>query len=276
MNPTGEGMSYEERISQLEKRLVYMDQLEKACATTSNRIEVLEQKQVLQKAKDEFVIRKLAAIQNQRVEEAKAITDGVYAGGKIVIKVASKEIAFQVTKLFSVEAAKWAGQTAAKAVPVVGVVIGCIAFYYRYQAGEKLEAVGELTSGLFCLAPALGLVSVLGPILSVSIDAAMLGHVAYKYNNASNSSSNTLTAEISLEDAYRTLNIESEHPTQNEVDKAYRQLTKDLGSDPVDQKEDRSRVENFDELMKFFSACKELIYEKRGWKSNDAKKEKAL
>ncbi|MGZ3632717.1 MAG: hypothetical protein ACXWM7_00080 [Parachlamydiaceae bacterium] len=289
-------MQEQEEHMQEQKRLMtqFMEQKEREDANIKETLAKIQEQRAEEKARQEAINKlhneRLEAIEERSAEIwQKAKIEGGAAVGKVVLKVGSRHFVFHVAKILSVESAREAAKMAAKVVPFVGLIIGAAAFAYRYKSGEPLKAVGEVASGLVGLIP---LGAVLAPsltglipfaaILAPSIDAIMGLHDMYECSNAfeANQVSNvTVEQEMTLQTAYKTLLIESENPTQEEVDHAYRLLTGDSSSDPIQNEnkiKDLSTIKNCDNLMVMLSASRKLIYKQRGWQLNNSEEKKNL
>lgn len=279
MEPTSaDAISMEEMFQRMKRQEEHMrrqeelmaqllEQKEQEDANIKETFAKLGEQQEQQKAQQEIINRfqnqRLDAIEQQSTEIwEKVKVEGGSAVGKIVVKIGIRHFAFHITRIFSVKAAKTASKTAAKAVPILGIIIGTTACVYRYHKGEGLKAVGEMASGL------LGVLPIIGAILAPSLDAIMGCHDMYECHKALKAPQTIVNQEMSLEEAYKTLLITSKNPTQEEVDCAYRRLTADFDSDHIKQgkkEKDSSTRENCDGLMTLLSASKDLIYKERGW-----------
>ncbi|MBA3238091.1 MAG: hypothetical protein H0T62_07055 [Parachlamydiaceae bacterium] len=206
--------------------------------------------------------QQLAEIQGRKIEK---IVGGVSTIIKIVMKIGGKEIVFQITKLFSLQAAKTASKICAKVIPFISLAIGIGACGYRCWNGQYLKGGGELISG------AIGCIPGIGTILAIALDTIMAGHDIYEcYHSHDEETPDIFEYTLSLENAYDALSIKNKNPTQKEVDYAYRYAVKRVHSDSLAYEEEEEdggglNVKKSDELVSFLTDCKEFIYEEHKW-----------
>ena len=177
--------------------------------------------------------------------------------GKALVKVAGKEITFRTALVLgSKESAKLASKYAGKyAIPGVGLAIGAGCAVQRLKKHEYFSAIGEVISGLVTLIPGFGIA------LSVGVDVILL------VTDLTDPASGLKNLDFSqLQNSYKVLGLdENSAPMQKEVDQAYRKTVRAIHSDKVADPEDETSREHRDQMLVFFSAVKENIYNQRGW-----------
>ncbi len=177
------------------------------------------------------------------------------SGSKVLVKVGVRQVAFSTAfALGTKESAKLASKYAGKyAVPGLGIVIGTGFAIQRWNKKEYVKAFGEIISGLVTIIPGIGIV------VSVGIDTVLL------LTDLGGAPSDQPLDYSRLEDSYEALALDrNSTPTRQEVDQAYRKIIASLHSDKLLLENEQKREEN-DQVLVFFNAIKENIYDKRGW-----------
>lgn len=186
------------------------------------------------------------------------IIDSSLAGSKAIVKLGSKEIAFQMGKIISVDVGKITSKEVAKVIPFVSLVAGVGLCVFRVikgvKSGNKMEFVKaplEIVSGVLACFPGVGTIS------SVALDGGLLSWDIYNDLHPKD--------KFTLNDCYKSLNIEEESPSKETVDKAYHNFANNFHPDK--DSKDSEKQEEFTDLMKYINTCKETIYKERGWSS---------
>jgi GH24 family phage-related lysozyme (muramidase) len=240
-------------ISSEELTRLYLMQ-QKETAELSKMVADVLQLHEKSKAELNHAHQQLAEVQGRKVER---IIAGGYTIGKIILKIGGKEIGFQVTKLFSVEAAKAASKAVAKGTPFVGLAIGVGACGYRCWKGQYTKGAGELASGFASFIPGIG------GLIAFGIDSIMVVHDIHECYGSLDKKVIS-RGKLTFEEACKALNINNKNPTKEEVDQAYRQATQRIHTDPI-EREGVDIVKRNDDLVIFLTECKNFLYSQKGW-----------
>jgi hypothetical protein len=183
---------------------------------------------------------------------------GIKAFGKVggviaqtLIKKGTEETAKQAAK----EGGKAWGKSVAKKLPGVSLLIGIGLGFYRFYEGQWVKGVGEIASGAVACAPGYG------TAISMGLDVIIAGHDVYEACTISDE------AHIDLNMAYQTIGInlaENNNPTREQVDHAYRAQALLIHPDRIGHLGAYNQ-EQLGELTQVLNACRDFIYQERGW-----------
>jgi hypothetical protein len=221
-----------------------------------------------------------AFLQEQKMDQEKTVKlkknyeilkqNGSSALGKTIVKIGGKEVAFALGKVSSKEVAKKFSKVASsKLIPGVSVIVGICFGIQRCQKKEYGRALGEVCSGFTALIP------VIGTSVSVGMDLTILG---IDYKESLNVPQTNSTTDMSLEDAYKGMDIDTTDKNQLEkqsINKRYRELVKAVHSDQTFSTMGQHNARLGDNLTKYLNACRDVIFLKNGWKTDETK-EKVL
>lgn len=177
---------------------------------------------------------------------------------KLIVKIGSKEIAFQVGKLYSIETAQLALKSSAKQIPMLATLLAASSSAIRLYNGESIKAVGEIISGVLPWFGAYGRVG------SVAIDTLMILHDAQRFLKVSKQQ-NEEHHELTLDIAYKILGVKVKEPTKNQIDISYQKLIQTLHEDQQQKIGGKPGSEIYNTLVIHATACRDFIYNEKGW-----------
>ena len=208
-------------------------------------------------------------------------------GGEIpVVERTAQEVVKKIRGFFSKmgkqaleKSEKKVVESTAKAVsqwiPFVCVVMGTYNAYLRFVERQYWRGVGEVVSVFansagFVFPPAV----VGGPIISIVLDAGMLGADIAEYGSAPSTQTVetrplAIVIQFDLESSYCVLKFGSNPtppPTQAEVDVVFTHLTQSIQlQDLVGIEVPENWLQKSNRCMAVLQSAREIIYQNRGW-----------